>query len=653
MRIHCKNKTIIKANQFYLACASEFLRSLFTAWCPCADAQSSTFDLICPDFEPEAVEKVLAMVTGQNVFINVRDKRLYREIHSVLNQLQIKIQLPPILSPDSTEGDFSTSSSSKDKGVEAAAGSEHLLNDKSLESCPTSQPVKSGQLHLSALRQQEFRTPGNQDLQIKLHLKATESLAEDVITNEGGLDTTAHRPQAELPKRKLVLSSEVNQDNSPLTTVMTIKEELKDYDSGLEQDLSAIIVPDPVTSEEISVNDSEQLADQQIVSSIGDQSTVTQAAGSTSATVTNAEPEPDWYECHICQKKSTKYFNIVLHIGRKHFRDELERLYHPSKRNSCRACQKKFLCAYDLDTHIVRSHRAIERLVPSIDQLRVLKPDEDLKQYGFQASNPSKRKNSGVQPDIRNKKVKPDKTYSEVQSESISARDQEHKEQKEAEQSGSGSGLDFSLHQCPECPFRVQRISNLKCHFATIHRKQDMLSLAGASGVDCSLCQKSFAAQGGLLFHLANSHDTLRGVFSPRKDTSTNENMDKSETAMPSPTTGQVYPCPLCSQDFGGYKDLLSHMAIEHFKADLLKSFPGTDNSCQECTNLSKSENKDNLVKHLAIQHLMLTKQLQKFGQKKLECSACGKTFKKTCGWVIHERMCKLKIKPKESPIQV
>ena len=651
VRIHCKSQRVVHASQFFLACASDFLRTLFTSCCSWNDARTTTYDLVCPGFEPEAVEKVLEMVSGSNIYINKANAVLYNEIRFVLNQLKIRIDLPPILNPDLPEVN------STEMSLSCSAEEEiDVLSDIAQDSTASDLPEESGRPLICAFCQKEFRTLEVMDGHLETHFTNSESTSISETTRSSwNLVPTAKRfqPPVALIKRQEIFNGSKNSGSigagqSTLDSLnLDIKEELQDHDSGSEREVSKASTLDQsqeTSSQEnflvISTTEGglELRSDPAPVYDVSDSSDTQSEVSATSydASATTAA-EPDWYECHICQKKSTKYSNIVLHVGRKHFKEELVRIYHPSQRNTCRKCQKKFPCEFDLDGHIVRFHKAIEKLMPSEDQLKVLKPDGNAKNPAVQDSYPGNFKRKSTSMQSKAEREKPGKRQRQASSDD----DEMWVPPKRKKIS--------SVHKCPECPAKVERLSNLKGHFAMVHRKQDMLALVGESGVDCNLCFRRYSNQASLFFHLGNSHDTLKGVFSSPKANTSSVTLNNSASSEIRTPERQVYPCPKCSHDFKGYKDLLTHLATEHFKAELLQSFSENDNSCKECADLFQSNDQDNLAKHLATQHMGLTKHLPTLGRKKMECAFCGKIFKKACGWVIHERVCQLKTKPVEA----
>ena len=85
VRIHCTDRAVVRTSHFFLACASKFLRSLF------GSSPESSYDLVCPGFEPGAVEKVLALVSGRSAVIDPGDSD---QIRFILSQLKIEIRLP-------------------------------------------------------------------------------------------------------------------------------------------------------------------------------------------------------------------------------------------------------------------------------------------------------------------------------------------------------------------------------------------------------------------------------------------------------------------------------------------------------------------------------------------------------------------------------
>ena len=94
--IHCKNKIKLKANKLILSYSSKLLKPLLTLNCDLAMFIPVTYDIVCPDFEPEAMRKVLEILYTGETYVDITNLTLYKEIKSILVELQIGMSLPDL-----------------------------------------------------------------------------------------------------------------------------------------------------------------------------------------------------------------------------------------------------------------------------------------------------------------------------------------------------------------------------------------------------------------------------------------------------------------------------------------------------------------------------------------------------------------------------
>ena len=83
VNIHCRNKTILKSNQIVLASSSGLLRSVLE---PVSSLVDFSYDLVCPDFQPKAMQKVLDLISNGSTIL---DPDLVPELKTILKTLQM------------------------------------------------------------------------------------------------------------------------------------------------------------------------------------------------------------------------------------------------------------------------------------------------------------------------------------------------------------------------------------------------------------------------------------------------------------------------------------------------------------------------------------------------------------------------------------
>ena len=686
---------MIRTSHFFLACASKFLRLLFIS-------SSDSYDLICSEFEPAAVEKVLDLVSGKVTHIDHRDIDLYNQFCFVLNQLKIEIQLPPRLGASCRISAISRDIKPSPIKLGRLAMAVDLSDPMVLKS-KRGQSFRASAVDVQQrsciLTKQEFSPP---DDRMKFPFSPRDAFKDPI--------DEYHQPRLEKHRRRLVFGDESDRDRSILAiTMLDIKDEL--HDSGFEQYLSSFCSPDPshgaTLQQNSSVLDAEEEVSEQSSSSVETDDDGDQTLETTDDNSMESDPDQGGFKCHICPQRTTNYQDMALHIGRSHLKKDLERFYHPTQKDVCRVCLMEFISEFELDNHAVHVHNAIGESVPLAEQLRVPRLVNDTvpaKLYadrkeksnsGASNSGPSNEKvpqiqfkvaaeggdeNEGRGEGQQGQPSEPKKIKLEVETETEkiapgAGMNAKKKWNKKRDKSGQTSLSDpkIGYYQCPECHVKALRLHNLKSHFAMVHRKQELLGFVGESGVDCILCRRIFSSTSALICHLAKSHDVLSGKFSASNESygsGSNETLEISddgsrtcatETAkVPLTTEKQVYRCPSCNEDFRMTNQLLGHMATKHFQAELLQSNLLESLGCQECTNLSQTKSKFKLAKHLAIQHQMLAHHLPRPVRetsrvadtsvpKRLDCFACGKVFQKTCGLLSHERSCKLRAQQLQS----
>ena len=96
--LHCKNNAIIRTNKMVLLFSSKLFSKLVTETCSCPSALSQEYDIICPDYDPDCMARVLELITtGVTILDNVAF-HVYEGMLFILDSLQINIKLGEIWS---------------------------------------------------------------------------------------------------------------------------------------------------------------------------------------------------------------------------------------------------------------------------------------------------------------------------------------------------------------------------------------------------------------------------------------------------------------------------------------------------------------------------------------------------------------------------
>ena len=146
VRLRCpENRNILAGNKIVLAQSSKLLAKIFKR--NCEDCLSpDEFDLICPDFEFEALKKVLELVNTGKTLLKVRDQPMWNEIASIVKCLQININFDDREDLQQKISDLTPKeNNSKNRELSENSKSERESNHKVLSSVEATSPVIESQ----------------------------------------------------------------------------------------------------------------------------------------------------------------------------------------------------------------------------------------------------------------------------------------------------------------------------------------------------------------------------------------------------------------------------------------------------------------------------------------------------------------------------
>ena len=682
-----------------LASASQFFLSLFSSSCDCAEVSSSVCDLICPDFEPEAVEKVLELISGHGLAILSNSYILLMQVTSILECFKIKIDLPPVDSFKSlfdeileirldTEEDLDGSIAEVfDEEISSAGGDITDSHDNNFLSTKTLGDIPS-RMNTTSSMITESETTETQSMDSSFICRICDkkfsmriSFDQHMLKHEqsGPVESRIINPPGRAAKRKLTAEDtlEVEKEVPEIIDISVpdhhhacdvCQQNFPNRDKLEAHKMSHLQVLESADSLHLHrSNESERSLSSQNMSTHEDlepamnQSEKISTSASCQKIAVNNNGLSPMYQCHICQCKMSKYNNLINHIGGVHLRTELQKFMSKEKPQTCRLCQKEATKFNHMASHLIQKHKVLDGMIPSKEKLTV--------------------KISNDVPEVCQEK----EDNAQVQEESV---------QEPVVVTSSGKRKRF---KCPLCNVSMAKSILLMTHVACLHYRYQLLAMSGHSKT-CRLCDKTFIQKNALLVHVARVHNGLKGVFPLSKsdfilqqtrisegvslDKNGSHDADDSTKQEESPiakvqsavsTQPQIlegeglqyvaaeyiiylFQCPVCKkQEFTKYEKLLSHLAKTHHKAMLLQTFANNKKTttCNICCDETFLKDQDELAEHLAVHHSLLVGHVpskdslavlvpkeENTCKTRFECLNCGRLVNGLGPMKMHIRFC-------------
>jgi hypothetical protein len=327
--------------------------------------------------------------------------------------------------------------------------------------------------------------------------------------------------------------------------------------------------------------------------------------------VSQKSESSDYYNCHMCSFFTKSYTSILLHMGSKHFKDEMNRINPDSSNVQCSLCSYVATQPRYLKAHLLILHKVLDKNVPVKADLR--KPRGKL---------------------IKQVKTKEDKTSS-------------------TSKTVLGSISQFCCHKCS---YSTVIYRSLVMHIALKHLQEEMKEInPDKANVQCSFCNHLASHPKLLLSHLLMVHK-VADKFLPPKDQLIRKSTDKIITTKADKTAAKKskpiinvvastsnkgldesknnfhchpkksktiinvvaassnkgldeskdnFHCHLCPFTTDHYRRVLMHIASKHLKKEMSemeldKSFP----NCRLCSYVAKK--RDTLLQHQLMMHKVL-----------------------------------------------
>ena len=650
VRIHCKNKVVVGASKLVLACASEFLCSVFSTSCDCADARSATYDLVCPNFEPQAVEKVLELISGRGILISTSDRYLYTQVKMILDILKIAMDLPVTDLDDCFMDDIvdiSVDGDNDGDDIDADSGLTDLGESiaEAEEESPENEAGVSRKASFDCTNCDDvFETAIALDRHTKVHIiPATPSSSSSSSGPSENLATTNNSETGEDSENTPLSSSRRSKTpksrkraQAPSTLFRTPIAPKRSRPSASRRKL-----PTPSSTNETATSSNETRSERP-------------ETESAAAAETKQETETASLNCDLCDKSFTLKFCLDQH-RKKHLADSGKKVAAPVILKSV----KTELPGNDFAAHqeAVEGHSE-DAEDETLSGATSNEPNENPKdlQTKKSSSRRSKKKSSdstfcqlcqvqlnskwSYYSHLANEHYKEElrKLYNENQPENctfcsktfsniehlhchlisnhgVLDRLVKNKENMAPDQEGlksvageKSAGLREG-HECNLCGVRVEKTTAYLKHLAMVHCKEQLKAMYGpGDNWQCGQCNLSFSNEDALVSHLLHTHKALKDLISyisnkelPEEDVlAAAEKPDQTDDAEPesgSSSRKKTFQCPTCGFMSCWYSNLRLHVATVHHKEKLLALVGESKLDCRLCHKFFR--NQQNLFSHL------------------------------------------------------
>ena len=91
--LHCQGQVQVKTNKFALIFSSKLFKKIFQTNCDSNNNLHQEYDILCPDFNPDSVAKVLELINSGTTDLSPDDVELSKGMISIVQSFQIEFKL--------------------------------------------------------------------------------------------------------------------------------------------------------------------------------------------------------------------------------------------------------------------------------------------------------------------------------------------------------------------------------------------------------------------------------------------------------------------------------------------------------------------------------------------------------------------------------
>ena len=488
---HCQNKSTISTNKMPLIFSSQLFAKLITENCHCPSALFQIYDVICPDFDPDCMARVLELISNGATNIDVVDQHIYNGMLFILDSLQINIKLEEIWAIAPTINLKIQTASTSDQ-----------------DSSPFDSSIQDQQkkAYTCKICSKEFHLLFGLQNHLKQHpsLSRTEDSVLDQIDQEERLskeDLTMDTPDMEVDLSTLVnLSpSKLIDDNNlfhchECSTEVTSFEafekhtnnhfmEIENENNASTKNSSAVHKTKGEDFDKVYQPDNDKtVVDKKVKGSWEKE----QGCKDSNATA--------MHSCPICPATVPSLNRLGVHIAASHFKQQLLKSYTTEGPTACKFCVRSYASCSHLLRHVVQKHHALKNILP-----------KDVYQKFWDIRIPNNTKDHTIKIEDASDKSNPDQYINVVIKKEVEKRCEKKQDGKD------GNGV--LIRHCPICPTIMTRVQHMHNHVGSKHFKQQILeSYVGQDPNTCKKCGRSFGKSHHLMSHIVMKHRALKYI---------------------------------------------------------------------------------------------------------------------------------------------
>ena len=464
------------------------------------------FQQICPEFNAEAVQKVLDLLYTGSTWIGYEDNAVFTEMRDIIVTLGINFDIPDL---DSVQTQV-LNSTSEDQILEVTP-SVHSANPKTMFNCNFCDKVFTVSFALSKHLKKHVSSQEKSNVQSK---QATASSTKKRVTFDLTTYESSDMPRtpSTAPKfAKIVIEKLPTLDSNDDVTGHNLRTDSEPSSDESFEDYVGICCrhcdelyrkKDLVAHEEKckKENDSAEMR-----KGAEDQNSENDSTASEADINGNAERS-----CFICGYKTTYKSNFFRHFVTYHYSEKLDEMFGPFDKIGCSLCSRKITSEKAWKSHLLMAHNV----------LPVSANDEGKKTPKFQKASSVKSKSNlnKLKIKIKGKKssvimacTKNDVSKNGVKKTDVTKKDvtKNHVTKKDVGKS----------YYCPKCPAVACSYTTLVRHLTLVHHRPELKPhvKAGDDGKNyhCGFCNKDFRAKTGAYLHVARVHE-VPGALIPK-----------------------------------------------------------------------------------------------------------------------------------------
>ena len=337
--IHCKNNVILKANMVTLAYSSELLKDIFSSNCQCPinSFVPVMYDLICPDFDSEAMSVILDLIYKGSAKISISNNTL-KDMNSINNKNNILNEIQATLKSLKMEN-FSSIFEMR---------TESLQNFAPMRDSLVSEP--DNKQNMCQYCSREFLT-----------IEALENhVKRKHIQNQNKFISTSQIKLEPLEHSEEITSNppyQCNICNNYFPFIESLEEHLVDCD---KVQLENVNIPKIKFMSSQSVKHQRSEADPN--------SNVYKKAKLIETNLEQMKPVKavGLNTCPICKSNHSLKRNMITHIGISHYKEQLKSTMYGKNKWDCGLCHKTFREENNLISHLANFHNALKKYVPEL-----------------------------------------------------------------------------------------------------------------------------------------------------------------------------------------------------------------------------------------------------------------------------------------------